>query len=94
MKIIHDIFVESNDEKVKLLSISQKKIVEASFEFVISLGILQNLLPGVGVPLQCRSKNIRKISAENLTEFAVRNENQILVLVLWVVLRDIYLLVI
>lgn len=77
MKVIHDVFAGSNDEKVKLLSISQKKIVEASFEFVVSLGILQNLLPGVGVPLESRSKRILSIPRETLTEFAVRNRFEI-----------------
>lgn len=77
MKVIHDVFASSNDEKVKLLSISQKKNVEASFEFIVSLGILQNLLIGVGVPLECRSKHILKIPRENLTEFSVRNEFKI-----------------
>lgn len=77
MRIIRNVFARSNDEKGKLLSISQTKVIKASFELVVSLGILQNLLPGVGVPLECRSKHIHKIPRENLTEFGVRNEFEI-----------------
>uniref|UniRef100_A0A8C4X7P0 Transport and golgi organization 6 homolog n=1 Tax=Erpetoichthys calabaricus TaxID=27687 RepID=A0A8C4X7P0_ERPCA len=39
-----------------VLSISQQKTVYAAIQFVISLGICPFLLPGVGVPLLCRSQ--------------------------------------
>ncbi|XP_039619449.1 transport and Golgi organization protein 6 homolog [Polypterus senegalus] len=39
-----------------VLSISQQKTVHAAVQFVISLGICPFLLPGVGVPLHCRSQ--------------------------------------
>ncbi len=71
MKLIRDTLLKSKDEKVKLLSITQKKILSSTFEFVISLGLLSNILPGVGVALELKCKNFKKISGENLTNFAV-----------------------
>lgn len=71
MKIVRDTIEKSQDEKTKLLSISEKKTLETSLQFVISLGILQYLLPGVGVSLELKSKNVKNITPENLTDFAV-----------------------
>ncbi|XP_069758005.1 transport and Golgi organization protein 6 homolog isoform X2 [Narcine bancroftii] len=38
------------------LSISQQKTVQSALQFVVTLGICPYLLPGVGVPLRCRSE--------------------------------------
>lgn len=61
---------KSQDEKIKLLSIQEKKTLETTFQFVISLGIVQNLLPGVGIPLEIKCKNWKNINSENISEFA------------------------
>lgn len=71
MKVIADTMHKSQDEKIKLLSIQEKKTLETTFQFVISLGIVQNLLPGVGIPLEIKCKNWKNINSENISEFAV-----------------------
>ncbi|XP_062923363.1 transport and Golgi organization protein 6 homolog [Mobula hypostoma] len=38
------------------LSISQQKTVQTALQFVVTLGICPYLLPGVGIPLGCRSE--------------------------------------
>lgn len=40
-----------------LLSISQKKILQKSLQFAVSLGILPNLLRGIGIPLSKRLRH-------------------------------------
>lgn len=39
-----------------LLSISQQKIVKKALQFVVAIGILPNLLQGIGIPLSKRSE--------------------------------------
>ncbi|XP_048211183.1 transport and Golgi organization protein 6 homolog [Perognathus longimembris pacificus] len=38
------------------LSISQQKIVQSALQFVVTLGVCPYLIPGVGVPLRCRTE--------------------------------------
>ncbi|XP_040838404.1 transport and Golgi organization protein 6 homolog [Ochotona curzoniae] len=38
------------------LSISQQKTVQSALQFVVTLGVCPYLLPGVGVPLRCRTE--------------------------------------
>ncbi|XP_007670709.2 transport and Golgi organization protein 6 homolog isoform X2 [Ornithorhynchus anatinus] len=38
------------------LSVSQQKTVQSALQFVVTLGICPYLLPGVGIPLRCRSE--------------------------------------
>ncbi|XP_062997035.1 transport and Golgi organization protein 6 homolog [Elgaria multicarinata webbii] len=38
------------------LSIAQEKTVEAALQFVVTLGLCPYLLPGVGLPLRCRTE--------------------------------------
>ncbi|XP_044519086.1 transport and Golgi organization protein 6 homolog [Gracilinanus agilis] len=38
------------------LSISQQKTVQSALQFVVTLGICPFLLPGVGIPLRCRTE--------------------------------------
>ncbi|XP_022367571.1 transport and Golgi organization protein 6 homolog [Enhydra lutris kenyoni] len=38
------------------LSISQQKTVQSALQFVVTLGICPYLMPGVGVPLRCRTE--------------------------------------
>lgn len=72
MKSIHDVFVKSSDEKLTLLSVSQRKILETSLGFVISLGLLPYLLPNVGISLAAKCKTVAAIKSENINDFTVR----------------------
>ncbi|XP_069848717.1 transport and Golgi organization protein 6 homolog isoform X1 [Dipodomys merriami] len=38
------------------LSISQQKIVQSALQFVVTLGVCPYLIPGVGMPLRCRTE--------------------------------------
>lgn len=38
------------------LSISQQKTVQSALQFVVTLGVCPYLMPGVGVPLRCRTE--------------------------------------
>lgn len=55
------------DEKTKMLSVNQQKTVKSCFEMIISIGLLPNLLPGVGLNLTVRSQHAHIVQNENLT---------------------------
>lgn len=55
------------DEKKKLLSISQQKTVRSCLEIIVSIGLLPNLVSGVGLNLNVRSQHAHLIQNEELT---------------------------
>ncbi|XP_039280530.1 transport and Golgi organization protein 6 homolog [Nilaparvata lugens] len=52
------------NDKDELLSISQQKSVRLCLELVVTLGLLPNLLPGVGMSIEHRSSHAQKIFIE------------------------------
>lgn len=58
---------------VDALSVSDQKVVLACIQFIISLGVYPNLLPGVGVPVDKRSGFSDLIRSEN----RLRSEKQL-----------------
>lgn len=71
LKNVCNVLQNTQDEKVKLLSVSQKKTLESSFQFVVSLALLPNLIPGVGISPEAKIKHVNNMSPENLKDFAV-----------------------
>ncbi|GFG37493.1 hypothetical protein Cfor_00861, partial [Coptotermes formosanus] len=49
-----------------LLSVSQQKTIRTCLQFVISMGVLPSLLPGVGISLAARSTSSHKLKVEEL----------------------------
>lgn len=61
-----DILTYSKD-KDDFININYLNDVKNVFQFVVSLGILENLIPGVGIQLEKRCKNANKIPKESIT---------------------------
>lgn len=49
-----------------ILSVSQQKTIRTCLQFVISMGVLPSLLPGVGISLAARSTSSQKLKVEEL----------------------------
>ena len=49
-----------------LLSVNQQKTIRTCLQFVISMGVLPSLLPGVGISLAARSTSAQKLKVEEL----------------------------
>ena len=54
-----------------LLSVSQQKTIRTCLQFVISMGVLPSLLPGVGISLAARSTSSHKLKVEELVVLEV-----------------------
>lgn len=61
-----DVLTSSKD-KDDFININYLNDVKKVFQFVVSLGILENLVPGVGIQLEKRCKNVNKIPKESIT---------------------------
>lgn len=56
-----------------LLSVSQQKTIRTCLQFVISMGVLPSLLPGVGISLAARSTSSHKLKVEELVVLEVHS---------------------
>jgi len=72
MEIIQKTMSQTKEEKINLLSVNEQKVLEKTFQFVISLAVLPYLLPGVGVSLERKCRHFENVKSENLTNFTVR----------------------
>jgi len=54
-----------------LLIVSQQKTIRTCLQFVISMGVLPSLLPGVGISLAARSTSSHKLKVEELVVLEV-----------------------
>jgi hypothetical protein len=54
-----------------ILSVNQQKTIRTCLQFVISMGVLPSLLPGVGISLAARSTSAQKLKVEELVVLEV-----------------------
>ena len=74
-----------------LLSLAQQKTVLTSVQLVVCLGICPGLLPGVGVPVECRSQYGRLLLPGGCAGVTREARQQRLLLCLWELLNCIRL---
>jgi putative exporter of polyketide antibiotics len=57
---------KSQQPAADILSVNQQKTIRTCLQFVISMGVLPSLLPGVGISLAARSTSTQKLKVEEL----------------------------
>lgn len=77
-----------------LLSVSQQKTIRTCLQFVVSMGLLPSLLPGVGVALAARCSSAPNLKDEELLllEVSTFGHNIIFVLIKLYLSQSIYAL--
>ena len=53
------------------LSVTQQQHVSALLQFITALGIVPSLIPGVGLPMEKRSKFLQHVQDENASNFSI-----------------------